>query len=237
VLIETMRREGYELGVSRPVVIQKEVDGEILEPFEIVVADVEETHQGAVMEEMGRRKGDLLDMVLDGHGRVRLEYRVPSRGMIGFRNEFLTLTSGSGILTSIFDRYDRIKPGVAGVRQNGVLVSMARGKALAYALYNLQERGRLFMGHGEDVYEGQLIGIHSRGNDLPVNPTKGKQLTNIRAAGTDEALVLTPPIRFTLEQALEFIAEDELVEVTPHHIRLRKKLLREQDRKRGKAAS
>jgi len=236
-LIETMRREGYELGVSRPVVIQKEVDGEILEPFEIVVADVEETHQGAVMEEMGRRKGDLLDMVLDGHGRVRLEYRVPSRGMIGFRNEFLTLTSGSGILTSIFDRYDRIKPGVAGVRQNGVLVSMTRGKALAYALYNLQERGRLFMGHGEDVYEGQLIGIHSRGNDLPVNPTKGKQLTNIRAAGTDEALVLTPPIRFTLEQALEFIAEDELVEVTPHHIRLRKKLLREQDRKRGKTAS
>jgi GTP-binding protein len=217
-------------------VIQKEVDGEILEPFEIVVADIEETHQGAVMEEMGRRKGDLLDMVLDGRGRVRLEYRVPSRGMIGFRNEFLTLTSGSGILTSIFDRYDRIKPGVAGVRQNGVLVSMIRGKALAYALYNLQERGRLFMGHGEDVYEGQLIGIHSRGNDLPVNPTKGKQLTNIRAAGTDEALVLTPPIRFTLEQALEFIAEDELVEVTPHHIRLRKKLLREQERKRGKAA-
>jgi GTP-binding protein len=237
VLIETMRREGYELGVSRPEVIQKEVDGEILEPFEIVVADVEETHQGAVMEEMGRRKGDLLDMVLDGRGRVRLEYRVPSRGMIGFRNEFLTLTSGSGILTSTFDRYDRIKPGVAGVRQNGVLVSMIRGKTLAYALYNLQERGRLFLGHGEDVYEGQLIGIHSRGNDLPVNPTKGKQLTNIRAAGTDEALVLTPPIRFTLEQALEFIAEDELVEVTPHHIRLRKKLLREQDRKRGKAAS
>jgi GTP-binding protein len=235
VLIETMRREGYELGVSRPEVIQKEVDGEILEPFEIVVADVEETHQGALMEEMGRRKGELLDMVLDGRGRVRLEYRVPSRGMIGFRNEFLTLTSGSGILTSIFDRYDRVKPGVAAVRQNGVLVSMTAGKTLAYALYNLQERGRLFLGHGEEVYEGQLVGIHSRGNDLPVNPTKGKQLTNIRAAGSDEALILTPPIRFTLEQALEFIAEDELVEVTPHHIRLRKKLLREQDRKRSKA--
>ena len=236
VLIETMRREGYELGVSRPEVIQKEIEGELCEPFEQVVVDVEESHQGPVMEEMGRRKADLLDMVPDGRGRVRLEYRVPSRGMIGFRSEFLTLTSGSGVLTSTFERYDRVRPGIAGVRQNGVLVSMIRGKTLAYALYNLQERGRLFLGHGEEVYEGQIVGIHSRSNDLPVNPTKAKQLTNIRASGTDEALTLSPPVRLTLEQALEFIAEDELVEVTPHHIRLRKKLLREQDRKRAKQA-
>jgi GTP-binding protein len=234
VLIETMRREGYELGVSRPEVIQKMIDGELCEPFEQVVIDVEEHHQGPVMEEMGRRKADLLDMVPDGRGRVRLEYRVPSRGMIGFRSEFLTLTSGSGVLTSTFERYDRVRPGIAGVRQNGVLVSMTRGKTLAYALYNLQERGRLFLGHGEEVYEGQIVGIHSRSNDLPVNPTKAKQLTNIRASGTDEALTLSPPVRLTLEQALEFIAEDELVEVTPHHIRLRKKLLREQDRKRAR---
>jgi GTP-binding protein len=236
VLIETMRREGYELGVSRPEVIQKEIDGELCEPFEQVVIDIEEGHQGPVMEEMGRRKGDLRDMVPDGRGRVRLEYRVPSRGMIGFRTEFLTLTSGSGILTSTFEAYDRVRPGVASVRQNGVLVSMIRGKTLAYALFNLQERGRLFLGHGEEVYEGQIVGIHSRGNDLPVNPTKAKQLTNIRASGSDDALILTPPIRLTLEQALEFIAEDELVEVTPNHIRLRKKLLREQDRKRAKPA-
>jgi len=237
VLIETMRREGYELGVSRPEVIQKVIDGELCEPFEQVVIDLEEAHQGPVMEEMGRRKGDLLDMVPDGRGRVRLEYRVPSRGMLGFRNEFLTLTSGSGILTSTFERYDRVRPGVAAVRQNGVLVSMIRGKTLAYALYNLQERGRLFLGHGEEVYEGQIVGIHSRGNDLPVNPTKAKQLTNIRAAGSDEALTLTPPIRLTLEQALEFIAEDELVEVTPNHLRLRKKLLRETDRKRARTTA
>ena len=234
VLIETMRREGYELGVSRPEVIQKVIDGELCEPFEQVVIDIEEGHQGPVMEEMGRRKGDLRDMVPDGRGRVRLEYRVPSRGMIGFRTEFLTLTSGTGILTSTFEAYDRVRPGVASVRQNGVLVSMIRGKTLAYALFNLQERGRLFLGHGEEVYEGQIVGIHSRGNDLPVNPTKAKQLTNIRASGTDDALILTPPIRLTLEQALEFIAEDELVEVTPHHLRLRKKLLREQDRKRAR---
>ncbi len=237
VLIETMRREGYELGVSRPEVIQKEIDGELCEPFEQVVIDIEEIHQGPVMEEMGRRKGDLRDMVPDGRGRVRLEYRVPSRGMIGFRTEFLTLTSGSGILTSTFEAYDRVRPGVASVRQNGVLVSMIRGKTLAYALFNLQERGRLFLGHGEEVYEGQIVGIHSRGNDLPVNPTKAKQLTNIRASGSDDALILTPPIRLTLEQALEFIAEDELVEVTPNHIRLRKKLLREQDRKRSKSGT
>ena len=234
VLIETMRREGYELGVSRPEVIQKVIDGELCEPFEQVVIDIEEGHQGPVMEEMGRRKGDLRDMVPDGRGRVRLEYRVPSRGMIGFRTEFLTLTSGTGILTSTFEAYDRVRPGVASVRQNGVLVSMIRGKTLAYALFNLQERGRLFLGHGEEVYEGQIVGIHSRGNDLPVNPTKAKQLTNIRASGTDDALILTPPIRLTLEQALEFIAEDELVEVTPNHLRLRKKLLREQDRKRAR---
>lgn len=234
VLIETMRREGFELGVSRPEVIQKEVDGEIHEPFEQLVIDVEEEDQGAIMEELGLRKGELRNMQPDGKGRVRLEYLVPSRGLIGFRGLFLTLTSGSGIMTSIFDHYGPIKVGEVSSRQNGVLVSMVKGKTLAYGLFNLQERGRLFLGHGVDVYEGQIVGLHSRDNDLVVNPTKAKQLTNIRAAGTDEALTLTPPIRHTLEQALEFIEDDELVEVTPHHIRLRKKLLTENERKRAK---
>jgi len=233
VLIENMRREGFELGVSRPEVIQKDVDGEIHEPYEQVVIDIEDRHQGAVMEELGFRKADMTNMEPDGKGRVRLEFMVPSRGLIGFRSHFLTLTSGSGIMTSIFDHYGPVKQGDMAGRQNGVLVSMTKGKTLAYALFTLQDRGRLFLGHGAEVYEGQIIGLHSRNNDLPVNPTKAKQLTNIRAAGTDENLVLSPPVRHTLEQALEFIAEDELVEVTPHHIRLRKKLLSENERKRA----
>lgn len=233
VLIENMRREGFELGVSRPEVIQKEVDGEIQEPYEQVVIDIEDQHQGSVMEELGLRKAEMTNMEPDGKGRVRLEFMVPSRGLIGFRSLFLTLTSGSGIMTSIFDHYGPVKAGELAGRQNGVLVSMIKGKTLAYALFNLQERGRLFLGHGAEVYEGQIIGLHSRSNDLPVNPTKAKQLTNIRAAGTDENLILTPPVKHTLEQALEFIEEDELVEVTPHFIRLRKKLLTENERKRA----
>ncbi|QIL90879.1 translational GTPase TypA [Microbulbifer harenosus] len=234
VLIENMRREGFELGVSRPEVVQKIVDGEIQEPYEQVVIDVEEQHQGSIMEELGLRKADLTNMEPDGKGRVRLTFIVPSRGLIGFRNQFLTLTSGSGIMTSIFDHYGPVKAGEVGKRINGVLVSMVKGKTLAYGLFALQDRGRLFLGHGEEIYEGQIVGIHSRGNDLVVNPTKAKQLTNIRAAGTDEALTLTPPIRHTLEQALEFIEDDELVEVTPNHIRLRKKILQENMRKRAK---
>ncbi len=233
VLIETMRREGFELGVSRPEVIQREVDGEIHEPYEMVVIDIEEQHQGAVMEEMGLRRGDLKNMEPDGKGRTKLEYLIPSRGLIGFRGQFLTLTSGSGIMTSIFDHYGPVKTGDVAKRKNGVLVSMVKGKTLAYALFTLQDRGRLYLGHAEEVYEGQIVGLHSRNNDLAVNPTKAKQLSNIRAAGTDEALTLSPPIRFTLEQALEFIEDDELVEVTPKSIRLRKKLLTENERKRA----
>ena len=233
VLIENMRREGFELGVSRPEVIKKEVDGQILEPYEQVMVDIEEQHQGSVMEEFGNRRAELGNMELDGRGRVRLEFTIPSRGLIGFRSQFLTMTSGSGIMTSIFDRYAPTKQGDLAKRKNGVLVSMVRGKTLAYALFNLQERGRLFLGHGVEVYEGQVIGLHARSNDLPVNPTKAKQLTNIRAAGTDENLVLSPPINHSLEQALEFIEDDELVEVTPKSIRIRKKLLKENERKRA----
>ncbi len=233
VLIENMRREGFELGVSRPEVVQREVDGEIQEPFEQVVIDVEEQHQGAVMEELGLRKAELTNMEPDGKGRVKLEFIAPSRGLIGFRSHFLTLTSGSGIMTSIFDHYGPVKMGDVGGRINGVLVSMVQGKTLSYGLFNLQDRGRLFKGHGEEVYEGQIIGLHSRGNDLVVNPTKAKQLTNVRASGTDDALTLSPPVRHTLEQALEFIEDDELVEVTPVSIRLRKKLLKEHERKRA----
>lgn len=233
VLIENMRREGFELGVSRPEVVTREVDGEIHEPYEQVVIDVEEQHQGSVMEELGLRRGELTNMVPDGKGRVRLEFLIPSRGLIGFRGSFLTMTSGSGIMTSIFDHYGPVKAGNMAKRQNGVLVSMVRGKTLAYALFTLQERGRLFLGHAEEVYEGQIVGLHSRDNDLAVNPTKAKQLTNIRAAGTDEALILTPHVRHTLEQALEFIEDDELVEVTPKSIRIRKKLLTENERKRA----
>ena len=233
VLIENMRREGFELGVSRPEVIKKEVDGQILEPYEQVMVDIEEQHQGSVMEEFGNRRAELGNMELDGKGRVRLEFTIPSRGLIGFRSQFLTMTSGSGIMTSIFDRYAPTKQGDLAKRQNGVLVSMVKGKTLAYALFNLQERGRLFLGHGVEVYEGQVIGLHARSNDLPVNPTKAKQLTNIRAAGTDENLVLSPPINHSLEQALEFIEDDELVEVTPKSVRIRKKLLKENERKRA----
>ena len=223
VLIENMRRDGFELGVSKPEVIQKEVDGEIHEPFEQIVIDIEEEHQGSVMEEMGLRKAELRNMEPSEKGRIKLDFIAPSRGMIGFRSHFLTLTSGTGILTSIFDHYGPAKKGEITTRQNGVLVSMAEGKTLAYSLFNLQNRGKLFLGHGLNVYKGQIVGLHSKDNDLPVNPTKAKQLTNIRASGTDENLILVPPIKHSLEQALEFIEEDELVEVTPEAIRLRKK--------------
>ncbi len=233
VLIENMRREGFELAVSRPEVIMKMVDGVKMEPYETVTIDVEEQHQGSVMEKMGERKADMTNMLPDGKGRVRLDFIMPSRGLIGFRSEFMTITSGTGLMYNSFDHYGEYKGGNIGQRINGVLISNAQGKALAYALFSLQERGRLFASHGDEVYEGQLIGIHSRSNDLTVNCLKGKQLTNIRAAGTDEALTLTPPIKFTLERALEFIDDDELVEVTPHFIRLRKKLLTENERKRA----
>lgn len=233
VLIETMRREGFEMGVSRPEVVQKTIDGVVHEPFEQVVIDVEEQHQGSVMEELGMRKAELTNMEPDGKGRVRLEFLMPSRGLIGFRGAFLTLTSGSGIMTSIFDRYAPAKEGEKFARKNGALVSMIKGKTAAFALFNIQARGRLFLGHAVDVYEGQIVGIHSRSNDLVVNPIKGKQLTNVRASGTDEALTLVPPINHTLEQALEFIEDDELVEVTPNSIRIRKKLLTEILRKRS----
>ena len=237
VLIENMRREGYELGVSRPEVIVREIDGQKQEPYEQVTVDVEEQHQGTLMEKLGQRGGDLRDMVPDGKGRVRLDYILPSRGLIGFRTEFLTATQGTGLLYSVFDHYGALKKGDFGSRNNGVLIANGPGKALAYALFNLQERGRLFIGHGEEVYQGMIIGIHSRSNDLVVNPLKAKQLTNIRAAGSDENILLTPPIRMSLEQALEFIDEDELVEVTPNHVRLRKKLLAEHERKRAARAS
>jgi len=233
VLIETMRREGYELGVSRPEVIQREVDGVTQEPFESVVVDIEETHQGPVMEELGLRKAEMTNMEPDGKGRLKMEFIIPSRGLIGFRGMFLTMTSGSGILTSVFDHYGEVKSAGVVSRQNGVLVSMVTGKTSAFSLFNLQDRGRLFLGHAVDIYEGQIIGIHTRSNDLVVNATKGKQLTNVRASGTDEALTLTPPIVHSLEQALEFIEEDELVEVTPESIRIRKKMLKETDRKRA----
>jgi GTP-binding protein len=234
VLIESMRREGFELGISRPEVIQKEVDGEIHEPYEIVMIDVEEQHQGSIIEELGMRRGDMTNMEVDGKGRCRLTFMIPSRGLIGFRSQFLTMTSGTGIMNSIFDHYGVVKEGETVTRNNGVLVSMVNGKVLGYALFSLQERGRLMIGPNIDVYEGMVIGIHSRSNDLTVNPTKGKQLTNVRASGTDENIVLTPPIRFTLEQALDFIEDDELVEVTPENIRIRKKFLKEHERKRAK---
>jgi GTP-binding protein len=223
VLIETMRREGFELAISKPQVIQKEVNGEIHEPYEQIVIDVEEIHQGAVMEELGPRKAELQSMESDGKGRCKLEFIAPSRGIIGFRSHFLTITSGTGIMTSVFDHYGPVKVGEIAKRTNGVMYSMMAGKTLAYALFNLQNRGKLFLGHGKEVYIGQIVGLHSRDNDLPVNPTKAKQLTNIRAAGTDENLILVPHIKHTLEQALEFIEDDELVEVTPESIRVRKK--------------
>ena len=236
ILIENMRREGYELAISRPRVILKTVDGQTLEPYEQLTVDVESEHQGGVMEMLGIRKGELSDMIPDGRGRTRLDYSIPARGLIGFRTEFMTATAGSGLIYHTFSHYGPRKPGAIGSRVNGVLVANAMGKSLAYALFNLQERGRLFVGHGEDIYEGMIVGIHSRGNDLTVNPLKAKQLTNIRAAGTDENLVLSPPQRMTLEQALEFIDDDELVEVTPKTIRLRKKALKEVDRRRAARA-
>ena len=232
VLIETMRREGYELAVSRPMVIVREIDGQTCEPWELVTLDFDEEHQGAVMTRLAERKGELLDMMPDGRGRIRLEYRIPSRGLIGFRTQYLTVTAGTGLLYSVFEEYAPCVRGDIGQRINGVLVSTVKGKALAYALYNLQDRGSLFIGHGTEVYEGMIVGIHSRSNDLPVNPTKAKQLTNIRAAGSDENIQLTPPLNYSLEQALEFIDDDELVEITPAGIRLRKKTLAEGERRR-----
>lgn len=232
ILIENMRREGYELAVSRPEVIMREVDGQLEEPYETVTIDVEEEHQGSIMEKMGLRKAELTDMAPDGKGRIRMDFIMPSRGLIGFQTEFMTLTSGSGLIYHTFLQYGPHKGGDIGQRLNGVLIANAQGKALTNALFNLQERGRLMIGHGVEVYEGMIIGIHSRDNDLTVNALKGKQLTNVRASGTDDAQVLTPPIQMTLEQALEFIDDDELVEVTPENIRIRKKFLKESDRKR-----
>ena len=233
ILIENMRREGYELAVSRPEVILHEVDGRICEPYEQLTVDVEESYQGAVMERIGLRKGELTAMMHDGKGRVRLDYMIPARGLIGFQTEFLTASSGTGLIYHVFDHYGPVLNESLTGRINGALISMVNGKALAYALFNLQDRGRLFIEPGDEVYEGMVIGIHSRGNDLVVNPLKAKQLTNIRAAGSDENIILSPPVRMTLEQALEFIDDDELVEVTPACIRIRKKLLKELERKRA----
>jgi len=227
-----MRREGYELAVSRPAVIERVVNGAVHEPWEQLTVDFAEQFQGGVMTRLAERKGDLISMMPDGRGRVRLEYRIPARGLIGFRTEYLTTTAGTGLLYHIFDGYAPRAKGEIGQRTNGALVSMAQGKAVAYTLFDLQERGSLFIGHGVEVYEGMIIGINSRDNDLMVNPTKGKQLTNVRTQGADEKIILSPPIRFSLEQALEFIDDDELVEVTPTSVRLRKKLLTENERKR-----
>ena len=237
VLIENMRREGFEVAVGRPEVIIHDVDGEKQEPYEQLAVDIEEQSQGAVMEALGERKAELKNMVPDGKGRVRLDYIIPARGLIGFRTDFLTMTSGTGLLYSVFESYGPFLNVSIGQRNNGVMISNGQGKALGYALFNLQERGKLMIGHGEEVYEGMIIGIHSRNNDLVVNPLKAKQLTNIRAAGTDENIILTPPIRFSLEQALEFIDDDELVEVTPNAIRVRKKFLKEHERKRASRAA
>jgi GTP-binding protein len=233
ILLENMRREGHEMAVSRPEVIFREIEGEICEPYEQVTVDVEEVNQGAAMEAMGARKGELRDMMPDGRGRVRLDYMVPSRGLIGFQTEFMTITSGTGLIYHVFDHYGPVQQGGINKRRNGALIANGMGKVLGYSLFNLQDRGRLFVAPGEDVYEGQVIGMHSRENDLTVNPLKGKQLTNVRASGTDENIILTPPIRFTMEQALEFIEDDELVEITPAAIRIRKRHLTENDRKRA----
>ena len=232
ILIENMRREGYELAVSRPRVVLREIDGVKCEPFEVLTVDVDEENQGAVMEALGARRGDLLDMVSDGRGRVRLDYRIPARGLIGFQSEFMTMTRGTGMMSHVFDDYGPMRPEIAA-RRNGVLISAEHGEAVAYALWKLQERGRMFVNPGDPVYEGMVIGIHSRDNDLVVNPTKGKQLTNIRASGHDEAVVLTPPFQLTLESAVEFIADDELAEITPKSIRIRKRHLQEHERKRA----
>lgn len=232
VLIETMRREGYELAVSKPEVIVHEIDGVKQEPYEILMVDCDEEHQGNVIEELGLRRAAMQNLNPDGKGRVRIKFIIPTRGLIGFRSQFLSMTSGTGVLTHVFDHYGSVKSGDVGRRKNGVLVSMVSGKTLGYALFNLQERGRLFVGPNVKVYEGMIVGLNSRNNDLAVNPTKAKQLTNVRASGTDENIVLTPPVTHTLEQAMEFLEDDELVEVTPKHIRLRKKYLTENERKR-----
>lgn len=237
ILIENMRREGYEMAVGKPRVVIKEINGEKHEPYELLTVDVEDQNQGAVMEALGLRKGDLLDMQPDGKGRVRLEYRIPARGLIGFQGDFMTMTRGTGLMSHIFDDYAPVKPGDLGERRNGVLISQDDGDAVAYALWKLQDRGRMFVSPGETLYEGMIIGIHSRDNDLVVNPIKGKQLTNVRASGTDEAVRLVPPIQLTLEYAVEFIADDELVEVTPKNIRLRKRFLKEHERKRASRES
>jgi GTP-binding protein len=236
ILLETMRREGYEIAVSRPRVIFKEIDGQRCEPFEVLTVDVEDQNQGAVMEELGRRRGELVDMQPDGKGRVRLDYRITARGLIGFQGEFMTLTRGTGIMSHVFDDYAPVKAEIEEHR-NGVLVSQDDGEAVAYALWKLQERGRMFVNPGEPVYEGMIIGIHSRDNDLVVNPIRTKQLTNIRASGKDEAILLTPPIELTLEYAVEFIGDDELAEITPKSIRLRKRFLKENERKRAERAA
>ncbi|MFU2488928.1 translational GTPase TypA [Thauera sp. WH-1] len=235
ILLENMRREGYELAVGRPRVVYKEIDGVKCEPYELLTVDVEEDHQGGVMEELGRRRGELQDMQPDGKGRVRLEYRIPARGLIGFQGEFLTMTRGTGLASHVFDDYGPMA-GQMAERRNGVLISQNDGDAVAYALWNLQDRGRMFVSPGDALYEGMIIGIHTRDNDLVVNPIKGKQLTNVRASGTDEAVRLIPPIALTLESAIEFIADDELVEITPKSIRLRKRHLKETDRKRAAKA-
>jgi GTP-binding protein len=237
VLIETMRREGYEMAVSRPEVVTKEVDGVIHEPFENLVVDVEEEFQGSVIEELGLRRAEMKDMTSDGRGRTRISFIIPTRGLIGFRTQFLGMTSGSGILTHVFDHFGPVKKGEIAGRNNGVLVSMVKGKSLGFALFNLQDRGRLFIEPNREVYEGMIVGLHSRENDLAVNPTKAKQLTNIRAAGTDENILLSPPIKHSLEQAMEFIEKDELVEITPTNIRLRKQFLTENERKRHSRGS
>jgi GTP-binding protein len=237
ILLENMRREGYELAVSRPEVIFREIDGDVCEPYEQLTVDVEERNQGGIMEALGDRKGDLKNMVPDGSGRVRLDYIIPSRGLIGFQTEFMTLTSGTGLIYHVFDHYGPTQRGGIAPRHNGALISNGTGKALGYALFNLQERGKLFIGHAEEVYEGQVIGLHSRDNDLTVNPLKAKQLTNVRAAGTDENLILTPPIRYSLEQALEAIEDDELVEITPSAVRIRKRHLKEHERKKASRES
>ncbi len=232
ILLENMRREGFELAVGKPRVVMKDIDGVKCEPYEALTIDVEESNQGAVMEELGRRRGDLQDMQPDGHGRVRIEYRIPARGLIGFQGEFLTLTRGTGIMAHVFDEYAPVKPDIPG-RHNGVLISQDNGEAVAYALWKLEDRGRMFVSPGDKLYEGMIIGIHSRDNDLVVNPIKGKQLTNVRSSGTDEAVRLTPPVKLTLESAVEFIDEDELVEITPKSIRLRKRFLLEHERKKA----
>ncbi|MBQ8829861.1 MAG: translational GTPase TypA [Burkholderiaceae bacterium] len=233
ILIENMRREGYELAVSRPRVVYRTIDGVKCEPFETLTVDVEEVHQGPIMEELGRRKGDLQDMQPDGKGRVRLEYRIPARGLIGFQNDFLTMTRGTGVMSHVFDNYGPVKSGDLGERRNGAIISQDDGNAVAYALWKIQERGRLFISPGAAIYEGMVIGIHSRDNDIVVTPIKGKQLTNIRASGTDEAIRLVPPVQLTLEGAVEFINDDELVEITPKTIRIRKRWLKEFERRRA----